>query len=166
MKFLFDKKSKLDEMQTQKLLAINSRGFWGTWAALLIAIMVQAAMDVPAEQYMAEWVIFMLMCVYGLEEYLRNGIWTTFDTKPNAKTNVLWSLLAGAAITVFYLVRNSRQDWWQWKYWFGPVCAGVFTFTLTFVLLQSSSWLYYKRRGSLDKEEEDLERPENGRPET
>ena len=87
MKNPFQMENKLDEMQTQKLLTINSRGFWGAWAALLVAILVQSALDTPPAQYMAEWIIFMLMCVYGAFEYLRNGIWTSFDVKPNAKTN-------------------------------------------------------------------------------
>ena len=161
MKNPFHIKNKLDEMQTQKLLTINNRGFWGTWTALLLAIIVQAVADVPPQQYMAEWIIFMLMCVYGLEEYLRNGIWTSFDVNPNARTNALWSVLAGAAMVAFTLVRNSRQDWWQWSYWPGAVLGGVFTFGLTFVTLQVGTWLYYKRRGSLDKEPEE---PEEGRP--
>lgn len=157
MKNPFHMQNKLDEMQTQKLLAINSRGFWGTWAALLIAIIVQAVADVPLEQYMAEWGIFMLMCVYGLEECLRNGIWTSFDVKPNAKTNALWSVLAGAAVIAFTLARNSRQDWWQWSYWPGAAIGGVFTFVLTFVVLQVGAWLYYRRRDTLDQEKEDPE---------
>ena len=157
MKNPFHMQNKLDEMQTQKLLAINSRGFWGTWAALLIAIIVQAVADVPLEQYMAEWGIFMLMCVYGLEEYLRNGIWTSFDVKPNAKTNALWSVLAGAAVIAFTLARNSRQDWWQWSYWPGAALGGVFTFVLTFVVLQVGAWLYYRCRDTLDQEKEDPE---------
>ena len=70
MKNPFHIQNKLDEMQTQKMLTINNRGFWGTWTALLIAIAVQAAADVPPEQYMAEWIIFMLMCAYSLIEYL------------------------------------------------------------------------------------------------
>lgn len=157
MKNPFHMQNKLDEMQTQKLLAINSQGFWGAWAALLIAIIVQAVADVPPEQYMAEWGIFMLMCVYGLEEYLRNGIWTSFDVKPNAKTNALWSVLAGAAVIAFTLARNSRQDWWQWRYWPGAAIGGVFTFVLTFVVLQVGAWLYYRRRDTLDQEKEDPE---------
>lgn len=165
MKNPFHMENKLDEMQTQKMLTINNRGFWGTWTALLIAILVQAAADVPAAQYMAEWVIFMLMCAYGLVEYLRNGIWTTFDVHPTAKTNALWAVLAGVAVTVFYLVRNSRQDWWQWSYWPGPVIAGLFTFALTFAVLQAGAWMYYKRRGALDKEsEEPAESPEASNP--
>lgn len=157
MKNPFRMQNKLDEMQTQKLLTINSRGFWGTWTALLIAIIVQEVADVPPRQYAAEWVIFMLMCVYGLEEYLRNGIWTSFDVKPNAKTNALWAVLAGAGVIAFTLVRNSRQGWWRWSYWPGAVIAGVFTFALAFVALQVGAWLYYKRRGTLDKESEDPE---------
>lgn len=164
MKNPFHMQNKLDEMQTQKLLTINSRGFWGTWMALLIAIVVQAVSDVPPEQYMAEWVIFMLMCVYGLEEYLRNGIWTSFDVKPNAGSNALWSLLAGVAVVVFSLARNSRQDWWRWSYWPGTVLGGVITFALTFVLLQAGAWLYYKRRGALDQEREDPEEDQSTAP--
>lgn len=160
MKNPFHIQNKLDEMQTQKMLTINNRGFWGTWTALLIAIAVQAAADVPPEQYMAEWIIFMLMCAYSLIEYLRNGIWTTFDAHPTAMTNALWSALGGAAVTVFYLVRNSRQDWWLWSYWPGAVLGGLFTFALTFVALQTSSWLYYKRRGALDHETEDPDNTE------
>lgn len=160
MKNPFHIQNKLDEMQTQKMLTINNRGFWGTWTALLIAIVVQSAADVPPEQYMAEWIIFMLMCAYGLIEYLRNGIWTTFDVHPTAKTNAMWSVLAGVAVFVFILVRNSRQDWWQWSYWPGSALGGVFTFALTFGALQFSSWLYYKRRGALDHETEDPDNTE------
>ena len=157
MKNPFHMENKLDEMQTQKLLTINNRGFWGTWTALLIAILVQSALDTPREQYMAEWIIFMLMCAYGLFEYLRNGIWTSFDVKPNARTNALWSVLGGVGITVYYLVRNSRQDWWKWSYWWGPVVCGIFVFVLIFVVLQVSAWLYYKRRSSLDQESNEPE---------
>lgn len=157
MKNPFHIQNKLDEMQTQKLLTISDRGFWGTWTALLIAVIAQAVADVPPEQYMAEGIILMLMCVYGLEEYLRNGIWTSFDVKPNARTNALWSALAGAGLTVFTLVRNSRQDWWQWSYWPGAVVGGVFTFGLTFAVLQAGAWLYYKRREALDQEPEEPE---------
>lgn len=155
MKNPFHIQNKLDEMQTQRLLTINNRGFWGTWTALLIAVIVQAVADVPPEQYLAEWIIFMLMCLYGLEEYLRNGIWTSFDAKPNARTNALWSVLAGVAAFVFYLVRNSRQAWWQWSYWPWSALGGVFTFGLTFAALQIGAWLYYKRRGALDQEPEE-----------
>ena len=157
MKNPFHMQNKLDEMQTQKLLAINSRGFWGAWAALLMVIIVLVVADVPRDQYLGEWGIFMVMCVYGLEEYLRNGIWTSFDVKPNAKTNALWSVLAGAAVIAFTLVRNSRQDWWQWRYWPGAAIGGVFTFVLTFVVLQVGAWLYYRRRDTLDQEKEDPE---------
>ena len=146
MKSPFHMENKLDEMQTQKLLTINNRGFWGTWTALLIAILVQSALDTPREQYMTEWIIFMLMCAYGLFEYLRNGIWTSFDVKPNARTNALWSVLG-----------NSRQDWWKWSYWWGPVVGGIFVFALIFVVLQVSAWLYYKRRSSLDQENNEPE---------
>lgn len=36
MKNPFANKSKLDEMQMQKLLTVNYRGFWGVWVAQLV----------------------------------------------------------------------------------------------------------------------------------
>lgn len=148
-------KNKLDEMQQQKKLLIDSRGFWLTWAALLIVILVEGINEAGFQQIGGEWIVFMLMCLYGLVEYTRNGIWTSYDTKPTLLTNFFWSLLAGVGMTAYVFYRNSHQDWWRPEYWFGPVASGLFVTGLALVCLQINAWFYYKRRHHLDEETEE-----------
>lgn len=148
-------KNQLDEMQQQKKLMIDSRGFWFAWSGLLIAILVQAAKGADFRQAGGEWIVFMLMCLYGLVEYTRNGIWTSYDTKPTLLTNFCWALAAGVLVTLFTFYRNSHQDWWRPTYWYGPVIAGVFAVALTLAALQLNAYFYYKRRHHLDAEPED-----------
>lgn len=45
---IFSKKNLLDEMQEQKLLQLESRGFWIVWWGLLLSILVQRGLGASA----------------------------------------------------------------------------------------------------------------------
>ena len=145
------KKSNLDEMQEQALLRIEHNGcclaFWG----LLAAMAIQGVMGAGIRELAGEWIVFMGLCLYLVGSCLRHGIWDR-KLNPNAKTNLVISLLAGIAVGVFVGVvyfRNARE-------WLDLVLIGVIPAILTFVLcfaaLTVCAALYKKRRKQLDQE--------------
>lgn len=154
---LFSKSNLLDEMQEQKLREIESKGFWGTWAALLGAFLIQCAMGGPASQWMGEWIIFMGMCFYGVIMCLVNGIWERHCIA-STPANVVWSLAAAAAVAVY--------TWMQNHYLPGALITGVCTGLLCFVCLQAGVAIYKKRRHALDEGDEADEPEEEKKEET
>lgn len=149
--------NELDELQQQKADQIGHRGFWLAWALLLIALLIQSIAGADMTQMAAEWSIFMILCIYGLIEWIRNGIWTIADTKPTLRKNAIWSAVAGIAFFIYLLVRNSRQSWWEPGDWWGAAIGGAFTALLCLGALQLGTYFYYKRRRTLDNPEDEPE---------
>ena len=132
----FFKRDNLDEMQKQTLLKIESCGFWALWVLLLAA----------------EWFIFMLGSAYSVISDLRAGIWDR-HLKPNTKTNAVVSVVGGAVILVWGLIKFAE---------FGmgvavlqAVIMGVCTWVLCFALLQLIMQAYKKRHAELENPKED-----------
>ncbi|MBQ1704295.1 MAG: hypothetical protein II028_00450 [Clostridia bacterium] len=103
------KKSNLDEMQEQKLLKIEHNGCWIAFWGLLAVILAQVVLT-PDELrehlpriMTGEWIVFMVLSLYLGFACMKNGIWDR-KLKPNAKTNLLASLLAGGAVAVFQVL--------------------------------------------------------------
>lgn len=148
---IFSKKNLLDEMQEQKLLKVESRGFWLMWWGLLICMLIQNAMGIPAENMTGEWVIFMIASLYSLEECLRNGIWDR-HIRANFGANLIGSLVAGVAVFLFGIIRQG--------YWPGALFSGAFTVIICLVVLQIITGIYKKRHEQLEyMEEDDHEHP-------
>ena len=142
MKFtFFNKKNQLDEMQEQTLRGIESNGFWLLWGSLLIAILVQIILRAPAGQWLGEFVVFMMGCVYVVAECLRNGFWDR-RLSANAGTNALLSLFAGVVVAVVTGLANG--------YWLLAVIPGIITGVLCFVVLQICMHAAEKQRKKLD----------------
>lgn len=151
MKF-FRKDSQLDEMQEKRQLKIESNCYWVAWAALLVAIFLQQTLDAPVSQYAGEFVIFMLMSVYGLVASLKNGIWDRHFS-PNSKTNVLLALLSGAFVTAFFMFCNGIK--YGFEFWWVNLLLGGVAAVLIFSLLQFCMGVYKKRHDQLENENED-----------
>ena len=146
-------KSNLDEMQEQKMLKIEHNGYWLGFWGLLVAILIQAALD-PGNirAMMGEFVVFTLMGAYMVLDCMRNGIWDR-KLKPNWQTNLKASLLAGVLFDVYQGVR----------YYFrgqsipGAIVNLIVNFLLIslscFVLLQIMSILTKKRKQHLENQE-------------
>ena len=145
--------SNLDEMQEQKMLKIEHNGYWLGFWGLLVAILIQAALD-PGNirAMMGEFVVFTLMGAYMVLDCMRNGIWDR-KLKPNWQTNLKASLLAGVLFDVYQGVR----------YYFrgqsipGAIVNLIVNFLLIslscFVLLQIMSILTKKRKQHLENQE-------------
>ena len=144
------KRNNLDEMQEQELLKIEHNGcclaFWG----LLVVMAVQMVMRVPGRQMLGEWIVFMVLALYIGIACLRKGIWDR-RLKANRKTNLIISLLAGAAAGILITVSNPYLSE-PLDYVLVVGISGGFTFVLCFIALSLSMKLYKKRREKLEQE--------------
>ena len=148
----FFKRDNLDEMQKQTLLKIESCGFWALWVLLLAALIIESLLGFAPREMAAEWFIFMLGSAYSVISDLRAGIWDR-RFKPNTKTNAALSVVGGAVILVWGLIKFAE---------FGmgvavllAVFMGVCTGVLCFALLQLSMKAYKKRHEELENPKED-----------
>lgn len=146
------KRENLDEMQKQTLLKIESRGFWALWVLLLAALIIESLLGFTLREMAAEFFIFMLGCAYSIISDLRAGIWDR-HLKANTKTNAAVSVVGGAAIFVWGLIKFVE---------FGvgaAVLLAVFmaacTWVLCFATLQLSMKAYKKRHAELENPKED-----------
>ena len=142
----YSRKNMLDEMQEQTQLRIESGGCWLAFWGLLAAMAVQGILHCAPASMAGEWVVFMSLCVYLLVRETRSGLWDR-HLKPNPSTNLLVSLLAGAAMAVFGLF---AFPYWNWLM---ALITGIITSLLAFGALQLATWLVTRRRKKLDEEE-------------
>ena len=144
------KKNNLDEMQEQELLKIEHNGCWLAFWGLLAVMVIQMVMGVPGAQMLGEWIVFMVLALYIVIACLRKGIWDR-HLKANRKTNLIISLLAGAAAGILITVSNPYLSE-PLDYVLVAGISGGFTFVLCFIALSLSTKLYKKRREKLDQE--------------
>lgn len=154
MKLFQEKKNNLDEMQEQKLLKLESRGFWLLWWGLLAAMAVQLLVyGVEAFRLLlGEWVVFMLSSVYVTVACIKQGLWDR-KLKPNFKTNLLMSLLAGVVSGGFMGVYSYRSFGAAEAAFWTVALVGGCTFLLCLLALSLSAAAYKKRRQKLDEGE-------------
>ena len=154
MKLFQEKKNNLDEMQEQKLLKLESRGFWLLWWGLLAAMAVQLLVyGVEAFRLLlGEWVVFMLSSVYMAAACIKQGLWDR-KLKPNFKTNLLMSLLAGVVSGGFMGIYSYRSFGAAEAVFWTVALVGGCTFLLCLLALSLSAAAYKKRRQKLDEGE-------------
>lgn len=147
------KSSKLDEMQEIQMLKIEHYGLWLAFWGLLVITIVQASMQVPFQQYAAEGFLLCVLAVFELVGSLKYGLWDRTG-KPSLWLNLL-AAFAAAAIT-------GGSTFAGRGYWPGALFSGVFSFLITFGVLQFLSSLYRRRRAKLDHAEEEPTLDEEG----
>ena len=154
MKLFQENSNHLDEMQEQKLLKLESRGFWLIWWGLLAAMAVQLLVyGVEAFRLLlGEWVVFMLSSVYMAAACIKHGLWDR-KLKPNFKTNLLISLLAGVVSGGFMGVYSYRSFGAAEAVFWTVALVGGCTFVLCLLALSLSAAAYKKRRQKLDEGE-------------
>lgn len=151
-----DFKSNLDEMQEQKLLHLESFGFWLTWAALLLAIIVQMFVygDGAGKYVMGEWIVFLAVSVYMVVGCIRHGIWDR-RLKASGKTNFLISLAAGLITGILIGAYNYRAYGYPVSALFSGLIVCVFTFLLCLAAMFASAAAYKKQHRKLEEEHEE-----------
>ena len=105
------RRNNLDEMQEQKLLHIESRGYWLAFWGLAAALIIQLAIYGPDADYkvmLPEWIVFMGICLYMVIGCIKAGIWDR-ALKPSFKDNILMSVLAGLLMGVVQFIISYRN---------------------------------------------------------
>ena len=113
-------------------------------------MVIQMVMGVPGAQMLGEWIVFMVLALYLVIACLRKGIWDR-HLKANRKTNLIVSLLAGAAAGILITVSNPYLSE-PLDYVLTAGLTGGFTFVLCFAALSIGMKLYKKRREKLEQE--------------
>lgn len=99
-------KNNLDEMQEQKLLKIEHRGYQIAFWGLSGAVCIQSALENNSFAHIGgEMVILLALSLYMLLACLKNGIWDRW-LKPDWKTNLTLSLICGFLFGCFWSVAN------------------------------------------------------------
>ncbi|HIR86896.1 MAG TPA: hypothetical protein IAC00_07120 [Candidatus Limivicinus faecipullorum] len=153
MKLFKKGKNQLDEMQEQNLRKLESWGFWLTWGALLLSIMIQMLIyKEEAGKYLkGEWIVFMASNLYMVIGCVRLGIWSRRGI-PSFKSLCLISLLAGLVTGIFVAVYNYLIYGDVLTALATVILASLFTFVLCLLVLVVSVSAYKKRRQKLDSE--------------
>lgn len=153
MKLFKKGKSQLDEMQEQNLRKLESWGFWLTWGALLLSILIQMlTYKEEAGKYLkGEWIVFMVSNLYMVIGCIRLGIWSRRGI-PSFKGLCLISLLAGLVTGIFVAVYNYLIYGDVLTALATVILASLFTFVLCLLVLVVSVSAYKKRRQKLDSE--------------
>ena len=136
------RKNNLDEMQEQKLLHIESKGYWLAFWGLGVSLIIQLIFYGPTNdwRYMAaEWIVFMAIALYMVAGCIKEGIWDR-KLRPSFKDNIF----------------NERLDN---EYKQNSGAAGIFSglrvMILCFITLTISSAIYKKRQEKLEEESEE-----------
>ena len=149
-------KNNLDERQEQTLLKIEHNSCWLAYWGLLIAIVVQIiAYGFDASRLAGEWMLFMVLSIYLSYACLKNGIWSR-SLKPNAKTNLLVSMLAAVLFGVVSAVGVcSHFEAEPLDYLIVFVGCTLVTFVLCYLALAVTARAYKKEQAKLEAEDEE-----------
>lgn len=153
MKLFKKGKNQLDEMQEQNLRKLESWGFWLTWGALLLSILIQMLVykDEAAKYLKGEWIVFMASSLFMLVGCVRLGIWSRRGI-PSFTNILLISLLAGLVTGIFVAVYNYLSYGDMFTALITVLITGICTFALCLLALSLSLSAYKKRRQKLDSE--------------
>lgn len=154
-------KSKLDEMQEQKLARIERNishmAIFGLLALFLIELFL---FGYDWKIVGGEFILLMILCFYAIIASLRAGVWSR-NIAPTRRNNVLAALAAGLIVFVFFLFMTVR--WWDLYPLAGVITAAissVATIMLTYFLLWASLREYERRQEQLDQEADEEEKPQ------
>ena len=139
-------KNKLDERQEQKLLQIEHNGCWFAFWALLVSLFIQQMIFGIGEwKYVAgEWIVFMCLALYICVGCMKNGIWDR-KLEPNAKTNLLVSLVAAVVFgIIFSAVNYVNYGSWEAAFWTFVILA-VILFVVLYATLSICVVMLKKR---------------------
>ena len=151
------RKNNLDEMQEQKLLHIESRGYWLSFWLLAASLVIQLVCYGPGTDWrfmIAEWSIFMIIALYVAVACMKAGIWDR-KLKPTLGNNLLMSFCGGAVMGIAQFVISYRN----YHKPVGSVAAGIFSGLMVMVLcfgaLTISATILKKRQEKLEEESEE-----------
>ena len=156
-------KSKLDEMQEQKMLIIERNGcwfaFWGLLAVLFIQVIISGYGGDSWRYMVGEWIVFMCLALYIVIDCLRNGIWDR-RLSPTPNVNACASAIGGVVVGVLNFTSSYRNYHKPVGSVVMGIVSGVMVFVLCFAGLTCCTFLYKKRVNRLEQEGADEDKEE------
>ena len=150
---MIKRKNNLDEMQEQKLLRIEHNGVWFAFWGLLVVILIQS-LNGGANEFrniIGESIVFFGLAIYIVIACIRDGIWDR-SLRPNAKTNIIVSLVAGTVVGLLYFT----SSYLKYHKLLGSIATGIIilssTAILAFIALTACASIYKKRIKKLEKD--------------
>lgn len=153
------KRNMLDEMQEKQLVKIESSGFWLAFWGLLAAVVFQVLVKPDLKQVVGELAVFFLMSVYLIIFSLRNGLWGKTPA-PTTKGSMVSSIIAALAYGSILFTRSQLILRRGFSAGFAAILllSMALVFAGCFATLEIVRTIYRRRRGKLDRiEEEDGE---------
>ena len=147
------RKNKLDEMQEQRLLHIESAGCWIAFIGLMLVIAAQLVYygEDCGEQIIGETIVFLCMGCYIVTACVKNGVWDR-KYEPGFKVNFCASLIAAVASGVLKFVIVYRENGTNETAANAMISIGVSTFILCFALLSMMLLIYRWRKNRLESD--------------
>lgn len=94
---------RIDERQRADLRRVESYGYWIAFWLLLASVIVKSVIiGRPKEEWLTEWVIFMILAVYNVVSLAWIGVWSENSPKPTFASSVSSSLLGNLGFSVIY----------------------------------------------------------------
>ena len=148
-------KNNLDERQELKLLKIEHNACWLSFWGLVIVLIIQKILGNDSINNIGgELVILLVLSIYIGGACIKNGLWSRHG-KPNLKSNVTYSVLAGIIVGLIWFIISYRN----YHRLIGSIATFAFMFLLTlflcFIVLKISSQTYEKRFKKLEEFDED-----------
>ena len=147
-------RTNLDEQQEQKLLRIESRGFWmAYWGIMIVLFINMIFVDNPIAIY-SLWALFMLLSIIVGVSCVKEGIWDR-RLDMSKKTTALLSLagaLVFAAVGIIFLLQ--RRDL-TYKTFIGLALLVLILFLFLYVGLRVIARMVVKQQNKLNAEPDD-----------
>lgn len=146
---------RIDERQRADLRRVESYGYWIAFWLLLASVIVKSVIiGRPKEEWLTEWIIFMILAVYNVVSLAWIGVWSENSPKPTFASSAFSSLLGSLGFSVIY----TAGTWLQSGRMMG-MDEVIFLFALwfigLFVLLIAAfaalMWIYRVRDRRLQK---------------
>lgn len=156
---------RIDERQRADLRRVESYGYWIAFWLLLASVIVKSVIiGRPKEEWLTEWVIFMILAVYNVVSLAWIGVWSENSPKPTFASSVSSSLLGSLGFSVIYTAgtwlhsgRTMGMDEviFLFALWF------IGLFVLLIAAFAALMWIYRIRDRRLQKKmDEELEKEE------
>lgn len=156
---------RIDERQRADLRRVESYGYWIAFWLLLASVIVKSVIiGRPKEEWLTEWVIFMILAVYNVVSLAWIGVWSENSPKPTFASSVSSSLLGSLGFSVIYTAgtwlhsdRTMGMD--EVSFLFALWFIGLFV--LLIAAFAALMWIYRIRDRRLQKKmDEELEEEE------
>ncbi|SMC18690.1 hypothetical protein SAMN02745134_00632 [Clostridium acidisoli DSM 12555] len=162
---------KKQNLQDERVVAqrrkINSEAYGILMIALICSILVQQfLLKAPFEQYAAELICFLGMCIYTIIRYMTLGLNIYGEGKSSKAIIFMNSILSGIVVTAINGVLNYTQYAEKYKedgigYFIAVLVVTFISATvLVFVVLSFLNYLNKKKQAKIQKQLDEKEQDE------